>query len=96
MKLPWRYHARMIGEIVVEIDQRGCMAEDHVIKRVGEIVGIDDQRVFLNSPDAQSVIVARCRTLSSRELIEPEFFLVPIADGGFQPSENATLYWWRH
>jgi hypothetical protein len=96
MKLSWRYHARMIGKIVIEVDQRGCMAENHVLKRMGEIVEIGDQRVFLDSPTAQSIIVARCRTLSSRELIEDEFFLVPIADGGFQPSISPLAFWWRH
>lgn len=96
MRLPWRYHARMIGKLVAEIDVRGCMGEEHALVRIAEIVEIDDQRVLLDAPNAQSIICAKCREISSRELEQPVYFLVAIADGCFQPSSNPNIYFWRH
>jgi hypothetical protein len=95
MKLRWLTKRNLLGKLVVEIDQRGCMAEDHQFKRLGVIVGVEDQRVRL--PTSQSMLQAKCRIVVSRETTEDEFFYVCIEDGSFQPDERVPyLMWWRH
>lgn len=101
MKLPWRVAHKLLGRTVMEIDCRGCMAEQHHLVRVGEIVEVDDQRIILNAPDAQPMIIAKCRTIQSRRDMPDEFFTCAIADGDFQELPSGAFgqhlgYIWRH
>lgn len=102
MKLPWRVAHKLLGRTLMEIDCRGCMAEDHHLIRVGEIVEVDDQRIILNAPDATPMIIAKCRTIQSRTDMPEEFFTTcAIADGAFQELPSGAFgqhlgYIWRH
>lgn len=88
---------RALGKIVLEFDVRGCMAEDHVLKNVWEIVEFGDQKKFI--PGSQSIHVARCRKIQSREVIEAEYTLIPSGSLYALPSGEfgqSIGYAWRH
>lgn len=89
-------HWRNIGRTVIEIDVRGCMAENHVLKRVGVITDIGDQRRLLGNPKAESMLRLKCRVFESREDLPAEYFY-PLTDGALQPSEiDSDVLYWRH
>ncbi len=95
MRLKWLTKLNLLGKLVVEIDQRGCMAEDHRFVKMGMIVGIENQRK--RYPNSQSMMQAKCRVVVSRETVADEFFYVGVEDGCFQPDDHVPyLMWWRH
>jgi hypothetical protein len=85
------------GKLVLEFDLRGCMAEEHVLKNVWEIIEFGDQRKFI--PGSQSIHMARCRKIQSREDLPENIKLIPSDDlyplptGAFG---QAMGYAWRH
>lgn len=88
--------AELIGKLVVEIDCRGCMGEDHRFVRLGVIEKIVDQRDRFGR-QTQSIMQAKCRVVHSRMTLTDEFFYVSIEDGCFQSDESvSSLMWYRH
>jgi hypothetical protein len=85
------------GKIVLEFDVRGCMAEDHVLKNVWEIVEFGYQNKFIKG--SQKIHMARCRLVKSRDDLDDEYILIPSHDlyalppGSFGQSIG---YAWRH
>lgn len=102
MKLFWGYRLKMLGRLLMEIDCRGCMAEDHQLVRVGEIVEVDDQRKVLGHETGEALVIAKCRVIQSRTDLPEEFFTTcPIIDGDFQELPRGKYrqhlgYIWRH
>jgi len=87
----------MQGKLVLEYDVRGCMAENHVLKNVWEIVEFGYQPKFI--PGSAKIHMARCRLIQSRDDLDEEFTLIPSSDlyalppGSFGQSIG---YAWRH
>lgn len=94
----------LTGRIVIEIDQRGCMAEQDYLKRVMMIEDVQCQSKLI--PGSEKIKMAVCRVLYSSDgtahtrLVEPEYINVLVEDGGFQPETfNGDVmqhFVWRH
>ena len=89
----------MIGKIVIDVHCNGCMAQDHVVNRVGEIIAVKPYReVWPHEGERfeDRYDVAVCRTLQSREDFPEELFYVFTADSCLQPIPSGVGYFWRH
>lgn len=69
---------QMFGKIVIEYDVRGCMAENHVLKNVWEIVEFGCQTKYV--PGSAKIYVAHCRLIQSRADLEEVWINIPTDD----------------
>ncbi len=89
----------LVGKFVLDIQCDGCMAEDHKLKRVGEIIDVKTHREMW--PDAHphykdGYHYAVCRVIQSREDLPEELFYVCVEASNFQPTPSGKGFFWRH
>lgn len=90
------FASRMLGKIVIEYHVHGCMAENHVLMAVWEIVEFGWQPKYI--PGSQKIYMAHCR-LIQREGVPEKWCNIPTDD--IWPLElgahrQALGYAWRH
>lgn len=97
MKLSVLDRYRIPGKILIEYDVRGCMAENHVLKAVWEVVEFGCQTKYI--PGSQKIYMARCRLIQSRDDVEPVWCNIPVESIYPLPlgaHGQALGYAWRH
>jgi hypothetical protein len=95
----------MVGKIVLEVNADGCMAQDHKLMRVGEIVAVKKHSAIWGSKPGDwhdRFDYAVCRVIQSRDDTwgrndrPDELFYACLQDGGFYRTANETVYrWWK-
>jgi hypothetical protein len=86
---------KWIGKIVIKVLCDGCMAEDHKLQMIGEVVAVRKANEIWPSNSSTQYDYAVCRVFNSRSDLPDTFFYPCIQDGSFQQSSrNDQVYFW--
>lgn len=84
-------YGHLIGQTVIVIDCRGCMADDHRIDKIGVIKKVVNQREIYG-PESQPLMVAICEQQESRSDLPQKDFTFCVDDTSFQKNQRGPGY----